>query len=42
MEIRLDALPSGPAALQEMVRALATELHSRDTLIERLDVECSH
>ncbi|MEM9764916.1 MAG: IS66 family transposase [Pseudomonadota bacterium] len=39
MEIRLDALPSDPAALQEMVRALATELHSRDTLIDRLEAQ---
>ncbi|MEL7348445.1 MAG: IS66 family transposase [Pseudomonadota bacterium] len=39
MEIRLDALPSDPAALQEIVRALATELHSRDTLIDRLEAQ---
>ncbi|MEM9812412.1 MAG: hypothetical protein AAF913_07065 [Pseudomonadota bacterium] len=35
MEIRLDALPSDPTAVQTMIRALSTELHSRDILIDR-------
>ena len=36
MDIRLDALPSDPAALQAIIRAQASALRSRDTLIDRL------
>lgn len=36
MEIRLDALPSDPAALQAIIVAQAAELRSRDVLIDRL------
>ena len=36
MDVRLDALPSDPAALQAIIRAQATALRSRDTLIDRL------
>ena len=39
MDIRLDALPSDPAALQAMVRAQAAALLSRDTLIDRLKAQ---
>jgi hypothetical protein len=39
MDIRLDALPSDPAALQAIVRAQATALLSRDTLIDRLKAQ---
>jgi transposase len=36
MDVRLDALPSDPAALQAIIRAQASALRSRDTLIDRL------
>jgi transposase len=36
MDVRLDALPSNPAALQAIIRAQASALRSRDTLIDRL------
>jgi transposase len=36
MDVRLDALPSDPAALQAIIRAQAAALQSRDTLIDRL------
>jgi transposase len=39
MDIRLDALPSDPAALQAIVRAQAAALLSRDTLIDRLKAQ---
>ncbi|MEM1266486.1 MAG: hypothetical protein AAGI50_10780 [Pseudomonadota bacterium] len=39
MQISLDALPSDPAAVQKMIRALSTELHSRDTLIDRPEAQ---
>jgi transposase len=39
MDIRLDALPSDPAALQAIVRAQAVALLSRDTLIDRLKAQ---
>lgn len=39
MDIRLDALPSDPAALQAIVRAQAAALRSRDTLIDRLKAQ---
>jgi hypothetical protein len=36
MDIHLDVLPSDPAALQAIIRAQASALRSRDTLIDRL------
>jgi transposase len=36
MDIRLDALPSDPAALQAIIHAQAAALRTRDTLIDRL------
>ena len=36
MDVRLDALPSNPAALQAIIHAQAAALQSRDTLIDRL------
>ncbi len=39
MDIRLDALPSDPAAPQAIVRAQAAALLSRDTLIDRLKAQ---
>ncbi len=39
MDIRLDALPSDPAALQAIIHAQAAALQSRDTLIDRLRVQ---
>lgn len=39
MDIRLDALPTDPAALQAIIRAQAVQLRSRDSLIDRLKAE---
>lgn len=39
MDIRLDALPSDPSALQAIIHAQAAELRSRDSLIDRLKAQ---